>query len=110
MNFRTWKKLPAVKGMAARIGFETELSMSHNWDDYTKRFIRANDDDGRMVKAAGDLWGCLSTGERPVLAAMLHAADFSRFADRWSDGAVWRDLDHTYGGHAAAVALAILRQ
>lgn len=110
MNFDTWKHLDPVQGMAERLGFDTALSQSQDWDDYTTRFIRANDDNGRMVKAAEDLWGYLSTGERPVLAAMLHAADFSRFADRWSEGGTWSALDRTYGDHAAAVALAILRQ
>ncbi|MBR0555008.1 hypothetical protein J5J10_04875 [Ciceribacter sp. L1K23] len=110
MDFNTWKTLPPVEEMATRIGFGAELSRSLNWDDYTSRFIQANDDGGKIVKAAQDLWGYLSTGERPVLAAMLHAADFSSFADRWSDGEVWRDLDRTYGKHAAAVAFAILRQ
>lgn len=62
-----------------------------------------------MAARAEDLWGYLSTGERPVLAAMLHAADFSRFADRFSAGGTWSALDRTYGDHAAAVALAILR-
>ncbi|MDX0662045.1 hypothetical protein GOD61_03585 [Sinorhizobium medicae] len=110
MDFSTWKNLAPVQGMAERLGFETGLAQSHNWDDYTTRFIRANDDNGRMVKAAENLWGYLSTGERPVLAAMLFAADFSRFADRFSESGTWSALDRTYGDHAAAVALAILRR
>lgn len=110
MDFPTWKNLGPVKEIAARMGFEEDLSKATTWDDYTSRFIRANDNNGRMVNAAQSLWGYLSRGERPVLAAMLHAADFSRFSDKFSDGGIWRDLDHTYGKHAAAVAIAILRQ
>lgn len=109
-TFSVWKSLAPVQGMAARLGFEDTLSQCQSWDDYTRQFIRANDADGRMVKAAEGLWGYLSTGERPVLAAMLHAADFSRSADRFSDGETWSALDRTYGDHATAVALAILRQ
>lgn len=109
-SFSTWKSLAPVQGMAARLGFEDALSRCQSWDDYTRQFIRANDANGRMVKAAKGLWGYLSTGERPVLAAMLHAADFSRFADKFSEGETWSALDRTYGDHAVAVALAILRQ
>lgn len=109
MDFNTWKHLAPVQGMAERLGFETALAQSQSWNDYTARFIRANDDNGRMVKAAEDLWGYLSAGERPVLAAMLFAADFSRFADSFSDGGTWSALDRTHGHHATAVALAILR-
>lgn len=109
MDFNTWKHLAPVQSMAERLDFASSLALCEDWDDYTTRFIRANDDGGKMVKAAEDLWGYLSTGERPVLAAMLHAADFSRFADRFSENATWTALDRTYGDHAAAVALAILR-
>lgn len=109
-TFSAWKNLPPVRGMATRLGFEDELSRCQSWDDYKWDFIEANKADGRMVKAAKSLWSYLSTGERPVLAAMLHAADFSRFADEFSDGELWSALDRTYGDHARAVALAILRQ
>jgi hypothetical protein len=110
MDFKVWKQLPPVQQMAHRLGFDTTLARCHDWDDYTSRFIAANDDGGRMVKAAEDLWGYLSTGERPVLAAMLHAADFSRFADEFSGTETWSRLDRTYGDHAVAVGLAIMRR
>lgn len=110
MDFKTWKELGPVQQMAHRLGFDAALAQCHDWDDYTSAFIAANDDNGRMVKKAQSLVGYLSTGERPVLAAMLHAADFSRFADEFAEQETWRQLDRTYGEHAAAVALAILRQ
>lgn len=110
MTFTTWKNLDPVQGMGSRLNFEDALALCHNWDDYKRRFIQANNADGCMVKAAKDLWGYLSTGERPVLAAMLHAADFSRFADEFSGGGTWSALDRTYGDHAAAVGLAIMRR
>lgn len=110
MDFNTWKNLAPVREMAERLGFGRALDQSYNWEDYTTRFIQANDDGGKMVKAAEGLWGYLSSGERPVLAAMLYAADFSRFADRFSGDGTWSALDRTYGNHAVAVALAILRR
>lgn len=110
MDFNTWKHLAPVQSMAHRLGFDAAFAECNDWDDYTTRFIAANDDGGRMVKKAQSLVGYLSTGERPVLAAMLHAADFSRFADELAEKETWRQLDRTYGDHAAAVALAILRQ
>jgi hypothetical protein len=110
MDFKTWKQLPPVQQMAHRLGFDADLAECLDWDDYTASFIAANDDNGRMVTKARGLVGYLSTGERPVLAAMLHAADFSRVADELAEQETWRQLDRTYGDHAAAVALAILRQ
>lgn len=110
MDFNTWKNLDPVQQMAKRLKFSATLAACEDWDDYTTHFVRANDENGRMVRAAENLWGYLSTGERPVLAAMLHAADFSKFADRFTEGHTWRTLDRTFGDHAAAVALAILRR
>lgn len=110
MDFKTWKELLPVQQMAHQLDFGADLAECHDWDDYTTRFIAANDKDGQMVKKAQSLFDYLSTGERPVLEAMLHAADFSRFADELGGQETWRRLDRTYGDHAAAVALAILRQ
>ncbi|PYE29054.1 hypothetical protein C8J32_101917 [Rhizobium sp. PP-CC-3A-592] len=109
MDFNTWKHLSPVQSMAERLGFQA-LAMCRDWDDYRNRFISANGDAGRMVKATESLWDYLSTGERPVLAAMLHAADFSRLADRFSGDETWTTLDRTEGDHALAVALAVLRR
>lgn len=52
----------------------------------------------------------LSPGELSVLAAMLHAADFSRQADALCEETTWRGLERTHGDNATAVALAIMRQ
>ncbi|MDK4739411.1 hypothetical protein PH547_11055 [Rhizobium sp. CNPSo 3464] len=109
MDFKVWKQLSPVQQMADRLGFNGALAECQNWDDYTARFIATNDD-GRMVKTARQLFDYLSTGERPVLAAMLHAADFSRIADQLSGTETWSRLDRTYGDHAVAVGLAIMRR
>jgi hypothetical protein len=106
-SFAAWKKLSPVVQMADGIGFDIEPC--HNWEDYGTRFRAANDSDGDMVNAARNLFGGLSTGERPVLVAMLHAADFSWLADELSGNETWTLLSRTYGNHAAAVAFAIMR-
>jgi len=107
-SFTTWKTLSPVIQMAGKLGFKIEPCLS--WQDYGERFRITNDTDaGYMVKSARDVFTGLSTGERPVLAAMLHAADFSWLADELSGSQTWTRLDRTYGDHAAAVALAIMR-
>ncbi|MCJ8519076.1 hypothetical protein ABID21_002216 [Pseudorhizobium tarimense] len=107
--FNTWKSLTPIRDMARRLGFD--VGSCHSWDDYSSRFQAANDRNvGHMVKKAKEIAGVLSTGELPVLQAMLHAADFSRQADEISDERTWRRLDHTYGDNATAVALAIMRR
>lgn len=109
MNFKTWKTLDPVEDMARKLGFD--ISLCNDWDDYGHRFQAANDRDvGHLVKRAKKIAGILSTGELPVLQAMLHAADFSRQADEISEERTWRRLDSTYGDNATAVALAIMRR
>ena len=110
MDFKVWKRLSPVQQIAEQLGFNKTLAECTNWDDYTTRFIAANDREGRMVHAAKELFEVLSTGERPVLAAMSHAADFSRIADQLSGTETWSRLDRTYGDHAVAVGLAIMRR
>lgn len=89
MDFNTWKNLPPVEDIAYRLGFATALGQSRTWDDYTERFVSANDQGGKMVKPARKLYAELETEERPILAAMLHAADFSRVADELSENLTW---------------------
>lgn len=108
-GFATWKTLEPVANIARRLGFD--IKRCDDWDDYGERFRVANDrNEGHMVKAARKLFGELSTGERPVLTAMLHVADFSWLADELSGQETWTRLDRTYGNHATAVALAIMRR
>lgn len=102
-SFATWKMLSPVIEMAGRLGFEIEPCV--DWEDYGARFSTANDKDaGYMVKSVRDVFTGLSTGERPVLAAMLHAADFSWLADELSGSQTWTRLDRTYGDHASLIA------
>ncbi|TAV12598.1 hypothetical protein ELI37_19875 [Rhizobium leguminosarum] len=108
MNFDAWKRLGPVEDIGDRLGFDVRAC--GRWPDFGYRLQTYNDRDvGRLVKRARQLARSLSTGELPVLLAMLHAGDFSWLADELSEG-IWSKLDRTHGEHAAAVALAILRQ
>lgn len=108
MDFETWKELQPVQGAARHLGFD--LGKCVDWQDYGGRFRFANTKDvGNLVNRAREIAGVLSSGELPVLLAMLHAADFSRQADELSQGEIWTKLDYTHGDHATAVALAIMR-
>jgi hypothetical protein len=108
MDFNSWKKLDPVVDIAGKLVFD--IGRCTDWADYGTRFRAANDRNvGYMVTRATELAAVLSTGELPVLQAMLYAADFSRQADGIGEGQTWRRLDNTYGDNATAVALAILR-
>jgi hypothetical protein len=94
--------------MADRCGLD--ISRCRSWGHYTDYVVSENNrSSGGFIKRVNKEAGCLSTGEVPLLQAMLHAADFSRSADGLSK-TTWATLDRTYGDHAKAVALAILRQ
>ncbi|MDL2410652.1 hypothetical protein PY650_34810 [Rhizobium calliandrae] len=108
MNFNTWKTLDPVEEIAHKLGFD--ISRCGSWDEYGSRFRAANNKDvGHLVTRATEIADYLTTRELSVLAAMLHAADFSRQADTLCEGATWKGLDHTHDDSATAVALAIMR-
>ncbi|MBB3965742.1 hypothetical protein [Rhizobium metallidurans] len=107
--FDRWKSLSPVKEMAERI--ELDIGACQSWWDYTESFCAENDrTEGALVNRVKGLAGVVSTGELPVLLAMLHAADYSRAADELAGEDLWRRLDLTYGDCAEAVGLAIMRQ
>lgn len=89
VGFAAWKRLKPVQLMAHQLDFATSLNECEDWDDYTARFIAANDSGSGIVNAAQTLFGDLESEERPVLAAMLHAADFSGIADDLSESLTW---------------------
>jgi hypothetical protein len=108
MNFETWKRLSPVEEISQKLNFD--IANCSSWEDYGERFRTANDRNiGHMVTRARAIIGHLSTGEVPVLQAMLHAADFSWLSDELSGDGTWQRLDRTYDDNAKAVALAILR-
>lgn len=69
MEFERWKALPPVANLAKLLSFDAELSQCKDWDEYAKRFIAANGDDGHMIEAARRLLKRASTGEISVLNA-----------------------------------------
>lgn len=107
-GFGRWKSLAPVRQMAARVGLNIDPCRS--WGDYTEAFCAENDrTGGDLIKRARSAAGVLSTGEVPVLLAMLHAADYDRVADQLSGKDIWWRFARTSGDHAEAVALAIMR-
>lgn len=109
MDFDRWKQLPPVVHLAKSLSFDTELSLCVDWNDYKTRFVAANGDDGHLIAAAKTLSLKLSTSEISVLAAMLHAGDFSYVADQIDDTGPWQRFGRIHGDYADAVAFAIMR-
>ncbi|MEQ9065081.1 MAG: hypothetical protein RLO18_00090 [Gimesia chilikensis] len=108
MDFNTWKDLQPVQDAAENLGFNLAAGVS--WQHFGERFRTANDKNvGHLVNRAREIADRLSSGELPVMLAMLHAADFSYQADELSRGEIWSMLDRTHGDHATAVALAIMK-
>lgn len=107
-GFKRWKSLDPVRHMADRLNLE--IRPCQTWEDYTAVFADENDrTNGQLVERVRSEIGVLSTGETPVLLAMLHAADYDRVADELSGTDIWWRLSRTSGDHAEAVALAIMR-
>lgn len=107
-HFMRWKLLPPTQDMAERL--KLDLRDCHMWGDFTNLFCDENDrTQGDLVERIRKLACVVSTGEVPVLQAMLHAADYSRVADEIAGDDNWRRLSRTSGDHAEAVALAIMR-
>jgi hypothetical protein len=107
-GFRWWKTLEPVREMALRVGLD--ISRCREWSDYTEAFCNQNDrTNGALIDRVRSVFDNLSSGELPVLLAMLHAADYSRVADELVGSVNWRRLDQTYGEHAKATALPIIR-
>lgn len=109
VDFQHWKSLDPVKEMCGRLGLD--LNGCQTWSGFTEYVVEANRASGRTwVGKVREEEGSMSSGERPVLWAMLHAADFSWLADELSDGRFLRKVEDTDGEYRRAVALALLRE
>jgi hypothetical protein len=109
VDFGHWKSLDPVKEMCGRLGLD--LNGCQTWSGFTEYVVETNRASGRTwVGKVREEEGSMSLGERPVLWAMLHAADFSWLADELSDGRFLRKVEDTHGDHRRAVALALLRE
>lgn len=103
-TFATFRAGPGGE-ICRRIGLD--VSGLTDWRDYTAAVAALAGRDNGLVAAVRS--ACLSSGERAVLAAALHAADYSWLADEVDDGRTWRRLDNTHDAFAMAVAACILR-
>ncbi|WP_412050253.1 hypothetical protein ACK6D9_00710 [Hoeflea sp. Naph1] len=107
-HFMRWKLLPPIEDMSERL--RLDLSDCRKWSDFTTVFGDENDrTQGDLVERIQKLACVVSSGELPVLQAILHAADYSRVADELAGDDNWRRLSRTSGDHVEAVALAIMR-
>lgn len=97
--------------VAARLGLD--ISGLNSWSEYTTVAVAFNGrDEGRLVHRARAYAAVCSTGERLVLLAALHAADFAWLADEMvRESGMWRNLWYVADEDTrAAVSAAILRQ
>ncbi len=108
-TFREFRDGPAGD-LACRMGLD--ISGCISWRHFTDMAVAYNNCEGRLVEAGRRLYGIASTGEKPVVCALLAAADFAWLADELCDHptSLWWQLERTCGVHARAVAAAILRQ
>jgi hypothetical protein len=108
VSFGTWKQLDPIEDIARKLNFDIKRCSS--WVDFGEQFRAANGKDvGTMVQRARAIASHLSAGERSVLQAVLHAADFSWLADELHHKGTWDLLSYTRGDHAVAVALVIAK-
>lgn len=105
VTFRDFRRGPAA-GLCWRMG--VDIQPCRTWREFTDAMV-FKADRAAFMEAARDLDNVASTGERAVVHAILHAADFAAQADEFAQGRTWWRLSCTTGDHAAAVAASILR-
>ncbi|MBO9136899.1 hypothetical protein J5289_21690 [Rhizobium sp. B230/85] len=105
-TFTDFKYGPANK-ICRKAGLN--IDQCATFGEYTEAFQAL---DRKIGHKLGDFFLTLpaSTGETAVIQAILHAADYSRFADQMTPGDVWQRFQYVSGEHAETVAAAILRQ
>ncbi|MGR9310691.1 hypothetical protein ACU8MX_14820 [Rhizobium leguminosarum] len=99
------------KGPAAMVCIKTGLRIDKatSWEAFTQLFQEM---DARRGGRLPDQFLALpaSTGETALIQAILHAADYSQYADRMEGAGTWKRFDYVTGKHAEAVAASILRR
>lgn len=106
LTFQTFKFGPAG-WLCTRAGLS--LDGIETWSEYSNHFQERNKkSNGNVVERLLKL--PVSSGEASVIQAILHAADYSRFADDHAHNRTWDRLSGVYDEHAEAVAAAILRR
>ena len=76
-TFREFRDGPAGD-LACRMGLD--ISGCISWRHFTDMAVAYNNCEGRLVEAGRRLYGIASTGEKPVVCALLAAADFAWLA------------------------------
>ncbi|WP_421423344.1 hypothetical protein [Agrobacterium rosae] len=106
LTFQNFKHGPAG-WLCRRAGLSLEAI--ETWSEYSNHFQERNKKtNGNVVERLLKL--PVSSGEASVIQAILHAADYSRFADDHAHNRAWDRLSGVYDEHAEAVAAAILRR
>ncbi|MGO6921253.1 hypothetical protein ACCS39_27360 [Rhizobium ruizarguesonis] len=106
LTFQSFKDGPAYM-LCIRAGLS--LGTVETWSEYVSHFQKQNNKSrGKIVERLLSL--PVSSGEASVIQAILHAADYSRFADDHAHSRAWDRLSGVYDEHAEAVAAAILRR
>lgn len=95
--------------MCRRLGLEI-VDDCQSWEEFTRIAVLYNDkSEGRLVQSASALFGVASHGERPLIQAILVAADFAWLADELAEGEAWRQTESTSGRHRLALAACLAR-
>lgn len=109
-TFRHWRNLSIVKQVTS--GLNLDVGKCCSWQHLAEHV-------GETITIAGsaawgekvrDLNNRHSAGERPVLWAVLHAAQLSELADELSYGRFFAQLADSHGEHLVAVLTALLRR
>lgn len=106
-TFNDFKRGPG-REICQRLGLRIDACLS--WSDFTLAAIHFNNPTGALVDRARELDGVASSGERVLLHAVLHAADFDCLADALADGQAWKRMGLVSGPHRDAVLACIARR
>lgn len=106
LTFNDFKSGPG-RAICQRLGLRIDACAS--WDEFTLAAVRFNAG-GALVTRARDLDEVASSGERVLLHAILHAADFDWLADELTDGRAWRRMSSASGPYRNAVLACIARR
>jgi hypothetical protein len=106
LGFSDFRDGPAGD-LCTRVGLS--LAGVTSWSAFASHFQQVNKrSEGALVER---LMGFpASSGETALIMAILHAADYSRFADDLAGGKAWHLLEYAHDDYAAAVAAAIFRR
>ena len=95
--------------MCRRLGLEI-IDECQSWQELTRIAVLYNDkSNGQLVKSARALHRAASHGERPLIQAILVAADFAWLADELAEGEAWQKTESAIGKHRLAIAACLAR-